>query len=116
MLQAFASSLSLGTGKSPHTDTGREDVVLWQGLRSESGADTAPAAHISYYAYHSSDYGSELSALSHTVSLEETPALQIKSIYRSTAHSFSLHLQSPPEAKHWRGADQRLKHTSHCTG
>lgn len=44
-------------------------------------------AHSSHYSCHSSDSGSELSALSTQFLSQRTPALQTKSIYNSTAHS-----------------------------
>lgn len=108
------------TQANPHTDTGREDFVLWQGLRSESMADTAPAAHISYYAYHSSNSSSELSALStqfllkkhqHCKSRASTGALFIYSLCASN----SLLKQSTGVVQ-INDSNKQLKHTHHCMG
>lgn len=98
---------------SPHAGTGTEAAVLWQGLRG--------------WGWHST-------SCTHTPYTQLTPCLPqlplwhraIKPIHTaspaentSTANqehlqehcSFPLHLQFPPEVKHWHGADQWLKHT-----
>lgn len=58
---------------SPHAGTGTEAAVLWQGLRSETGADTAPAAHTHL-------------APAHTLPAT-APALVLS--YQTSPHSFS---------------------------
>lgn len=105
------------TQPSPQAGPGREAAAPWQGLRSETGAGTAPAAHThththtahsSHYVCHSSDPGSELSALSR-VFLAENISTATQGHLQEHC-SFPLHLQFPPEVK------QTSDSNTPCTG
>lgn len=119
VLQAFTSFLSLDTVKSPrwHWERSCSSLASAQvrdwGWHSTSCTHT-PCTQLTLFLPQLWLRQWAISPI-HTVSLAENTGTANQEHLQEHC-SFPLHLQFPPEAKHWHGAHQRLKHTHHCTG
>lgn len=115
VLQAFTSSLSLDTAKSScrHLERSccslvRAQVRDW-GWHSTSCTDT-PCTQLTLVLPQLQLWQWAISPV-HTVSLAENTSTGNQEHLQEHC-SFPLHLQLPPEVKHWHGAHQWLTYTT----